>query len=98
MSEEINLDAANAKIAELEAQVRVMRGIIVQAMLQNNREAPAEQMYKNQMPYTTSTSVPYGQYGTTVGQSVAQKQWLQDELTKAAAPIVAFSKFTEPQA
>ena len=98
MSEEI-IELKN-KVAELEAQVRVMRGIIVQAMLQNNREAPAEQMYKNQMPYTTSTSVPYGQYGTTVGQNInkTMEQNISQTLLDAMKPLVAFSKFTEPQA
>jgi len=100
MSEEINLDAANDKIIELEAQVRVMRGIIVQAMLQNNREAPAEQKYKNQMPYTTSSTTQYGQYGTTVGQNInkTMEQNISQTLLDAMKPLVAFSKFSEPQA
>jgi len=54
MSEEI-IELKN-KVAELEAQVRVMRGIIVQAMLQNNREQPAETGYaRNPVAYSTSS-------------------------------------------
>ena len=102
MSDETELSAANDKIAELEAQVRVMRGIIVQAMLQNNREV--EQMaYKNQMPYTTTTSAvsyPGAQYGISPQSPnyVAQKQWIQQAMEEATKPLTVFSKFTEPQA
>ena len=99
MSEEI-IELKN-KVAELEAQVRVMRGIIVQAMLQNNREAPAEQGYANNPGgYTTSTPVLYGQYGTTVGQNInkTMEQNISQTLLDAMKPLVAFSKFTEPQA
>ena len=99
MSEEI-IELKN-KVAELEAQVRVMRGIIVQAMLQNNREQPVETGYaKNPGVYTTSTSVPYGQYGTTVGQNInkTMEQNISQTLLDAMKPLTVFSKFTEPQA
>ena len=107
MSEEINLDAANDKIIELEAQVRVMRGIIVQAMLQNNREQPVETGYaKNPGVYTTSSTTQYGQYGgnpnygAAMGQNInkAMEQNISQTLLDAMKPLVAFSKFTEPQA
>ena len=97
MSEEI-IELKN-KVAELEAQVRVMRGIIVQAMLQNNREQPVETGYaKNPGVYTTSTSVPYGQYGSTAGYAAAMGQNMSQALEDAIKPLTAFSKFTEPQA
>ena len=101
MSDETELSAANDKIAELEAQVRVMRGIIVQAMLQNNREQPVETGYaKNPGVYTTSSTTQYGQYGTTVGQNInkTMEQNISQTLLDAMKPLVAFSKFTEPQA
>ena len=91
MSEEI-IELKN-KVAELEAQVRVMRGIIVQAMLQNNREQPAETGYaRNPVAYSTSSTTKYGQYGSTMGQNMSQA------LEDAIKPLTAFSKFTEPQA
>ena len=105
MSEEI-IELKN-KVAELEAQVRVMRGIIVQAMLQNNREQPAETGYaRNPVAYSTSSTTKYGQYGgnsigaAALGQNInnTMEQNIRDTLLAAMKPLTAFSKFTEPQA
>jgi len=98
MSEEI-IKLKN-KVAELEAQVRVMRGIIVQAMLKNNSDND-QMAYTSKIPpgvYTTSTSVPYGQYGSTAGYAAAMGQNMSQALEDAIKPLTAFSKFTEPQA
>ena len=63
------------RVKELEAQVRVMRGIIVQAMLQNNREQPVETGYaKNPGVYTTSSTTRYGQYGGNPNYGAAMGQ------------------------
>ena len=105
MSEEI-IELKN-KVAELEAQVRVMRGIIVQAMLQNNREQPAETGYaRNPVAYSTSSTTKYGQYGgnsigaAALGQNInnTMEQNIRDTLLAAMKPLTAFSKFTEWQA
>jgi hypothetical protein len=96
------------RVKELEAQVRVMRGIIVQAMLQNNREQPAETGYaRNPVAYSTSSTTKYGQYGnsnpnygTAIGQNINNtiEQNISDTLLDAMKPLTAFSKFTEWQA
>ena len=81
------------RVKELEAQVRVMRGIIVQAMLQNNREQPVETGYaRNPVAYSTSSTTKYGQYGAAMGQNISKT------MEEAIKPLTAFSKFTEPQA
>lgn len=103
MSEEIT--ELKNKIAELEAQVRVMRGIIVQAMLQRDKE-PVETGYttaKNTVWSTATaanTSDPRYLHPSLYGNQAASAmgQTMSKTLEEAMKPLVTFAKFTEPQA